>query len=108
MKLREKSVIVMKKCLNFPIVFGIKFFVILMVILVAGCTLTKEAKDRKEHISNSGQKLWEQNCSRCHNSPSPASFSDAEWDVVGSHMRVRAYLTGKEADAIIKFLKSIN
>ena len=85
----------------------IKLVLIISAFFIFGCTMTKEAQDKKAS-SNSGLKLWEQNCSRCHNSPSPAFFSDAEWDVVGAHMRVRAYLTGREADEIVKFLKSIN
>lgn len=86
---------------------SVRILMVTLVIFIYGCTMTKEAQDKKAS-SNSGLKLWEQNCSRCHNSPSPAFFNDAEWDVVGAHMRVRAYLTGKEADEIVKFLKSIN
>lgn len=85
----------------------IKIVLISLVVFILGCTMTKEARD-KQVSNNTGLKLWEQNCSRCHNSPSPGFFSDAEWDVVGAHMRVRAYLTGREADEIVKFLKSIN
>jgi len=86
----------------------IKLVLIISVVFIFGCSVTKESQEAAKLNSNTGLKLWEQNCSRCHNSPSPAFFSDEEWDVVGSHMRVRAYLTGKEADEIVKFLKSIN
>ena len=55
-----------------------------------------------------GGKLWAQNCSRCHNSRPATSFSDAQWDVITRHMRVRAYLTGTEARAIADFLKDGN
>lgn len=80
----------------------------LFILLIAGCAVKDSTQGEARVNQTSGLKLWEQNCSRCHNSPSPASFSDAEWDVVGAHMRVRAYLTGKETDEIVKFLKSIN
>jgi len=78
------------------------------VIIISGCAVKNATQESVITANYSGLTLWEQNCSRCHNSPSPASFSDAEWDVIGAHMRVRAYLTGKETDEIIKFLKTIN
>ena len=53
-------------------------------------------------------KLWAQTCTRCHNSRPAKSFSDAQWDVITRHMRVRAYLTGTEARAIAEFLKDGN
>ena len=86
----------------------IKIAALILVIFISGCMLTKGKNDKNEVSNNSGLKLWEQNCSRCHNVPEPASLSDNDWDIVGAHMRVRAYLTEKEADEIIKFLQSIN
>jgi hypothetical protein len=80
----------------------------MFLIIISGCAVKDNVQDNASSHHYSGLKLWEQNCSRCHNSPSPAFFSDAEWDVVGAHMRVRAYLTKKETDEIVKFLKSIN
>jgi hypothetical protein len=53
-------------------------------------------------------KLWAQNCSRCHNLRPAKSFSDAQWDVIVHHMRVRGNLTGQEARAIGAFLKEAN
>lgn len=81
---------------------------LLFILLITGCAVKDNVQSNADVNKYSGLKLWEENCSRCHNSPSPASFSDSEWEVVGAHMRVRAYLTGKETDEIIKFLKSIN
>ena len=43
---------------------------------------------------------------RCHNMRSPSTYTDAQWDVVVLHMRVRGYLTAKEARAIEEFLKA--
>jgi hypothetical protein len=54
----------------------------------------------------SGQELWSMNCSRCHNMRSPTMYSDAQWDVIVHHMRVRANITGAEQRAIADFLKS--
>lgn len=53
-------------------------------------------------------KLWAQTCMRCHNARPAKSFSDAQWDVITHHMRVRASLTGREAQAIAQFLKEAN
>ena len=54
----------------------------------------------------SGQELWSMNCQRCHNMRSPAMYSNAQWDVIVHHMRVRANITGAEQRAIADFLKS--
>jgi hypothetical protein len=56
----------------------------------------------------SGNQLWAENCGRCHNIRPPETFSDAQWAVVVHHMRLRANLTGDEADAILKFLQASN
>jgi len=58
--------------------------------------------------AKSGAQLWGENCLRCHNSPSPETFSDTEWDVAVMHMRVRANLTEPEAVKIAEFLKTAN
>jgi hypothetical protein len=33
-------------------------------------------------------------------------YSDAQWDVIVHHMRLRANITGQEQRAIVTFLKS--
>ena len=55
-----------------------------------------------------GAQLWAENCNRCHYAPAPDRYSDAQWDVVVHHMRMRANLTGEEARQIAVFLKSAN
>src|SRR6266480_3657384 len=67
----------------------------------AGASLAKTAV-----AGQSGAKLWAQNCGHCHNIRSPDSLSDAQWDVVMLHMRVRANLTAEEHRQILAFLKS--
>ena len=54
----------------------------------------------------SGAQLWAENCQRCHNLRSPASYSPAQWEVAMLHMRVRAPLTRDQHDKILAFLKS--
>ena len=55
-----------------------------------------------------GSELWAENCARCHNLRPPEYYSDAQWDTVVHHMRLRANLTGQEAKAIATFLKASN
>jgi cytochrome c5 len=52
-----------------------------------------------------GSKLWAETCQSCHNRPKPASYSNAQWDVIIHHMRVRANLTGPEARSVLEFIK---
>jgi hypothetical protein len=56
----------------------------------------------------SGVQLWSENCMRCHNGRPPEEFSDAQWDVIVHHMRLRANLTGEESREIVKFLQASN
>jgi hypothetical protein len=52
--------------------------------------------------------LWAENCGRCHNFRPPGEFSDAQWEVIVHHMRVRANLTASEHRSILAFLKASN
>lgn len=56
-------------------------------------------------LAKSGVQLWSENCQRCHNTPSPATFSPEQWETVGMHMQSRALLTDMERDKIVAFLK---
>lgn len=69
---------------------------------LSGCKVSEEIQ------AKSGAQLWGENCTRCHNVPSPADFSDSQWDLIGSHMRMRANLTARETEKIIEFLKAAN
>ena len=62
----------------------------------------------KESAGPDAAKLWAQTCTRCHNTRPATSFSDAQWEVITHHMRVRANLTGPETRAILEFLKDAN
>lgn len=79
------------------------FTVITAAALIGSCATPNEAMAAK-----SGAQLWGENCLRCHNTPSPETFSDLEWDVAVMHMRVRANLTEDEAVKIVAFLKTAN
>jgi cytochrome c5 len=49
-----------------------------------------------------GQQVFEQNCSRCHNTPQ--GFSPRISGTVTRHMRVRAGLSSEDEKAILRFL----
>ena len=53
-----------------------------------------------------GAELWSENCSRCHNLRPPQSYSDAQWQAIVMHMRLRADLTGPETRKITEFLQA--
>lgn len=55
-----------------------------------------------------GAQLWAENCTRCHNTPPPSIYSDAQWEAVGEHMRYKANLTDLEVTKVVAFLKSAN
>jgi cytochrome c5 len=49
-----------------------------------------------------GQKVFEQNCGRCHNAPQ--GFSPSISGTVSRHMRVRANLSQADYEALLHFL----
>jgi cytochrome c2 len=73
-----------------------------MMILLNSCTASQKISMK------SGAQLWAENCQRCHNTPSPSTFSPEQWETVGMHMQSRALLTNTERDKIVDFLKSAN
>ncbi len=89
----------MKKLQIIALIFSILF----AIIIVQSCKSTSNITESKF-----GAQLWGENCIRCHNTPSPETFSDTEWDVAVMHMRVRANLTESEAVKIADFLKTAN
>ncbi len=77
--------------------------------LVVGCTTPKAkapAGKSTTAAAPQGATLWAQNCGFCHNSRSPDSLGNAQWDVVTVHMRLRANLTADDARQISAFLRS--
>ena len=85
-----------------PLVISL-FILITAIAIISSCSSTSSLAEAK-----SGAQLWGENCIRCHNAPSPETFSDTEWDVAIMHMRIRANLTENEAVKIAEFLKIAN
>src|ERR1700723_3045300 len=57
------------------------------------------AEDSRVH---DGQKVFEQNCGRCHNAPQ--GFSPSISGTVSRHMRARANLSQADYEALLHFL----
>ena len=55
-----------------------------------------------------GAKTWADTCARCHNMRDPKSLRDDQWRAAVAHMRVRAGLTGEEAENVLVFLQQSN
>jgi cytochrome c2 len=82
----------------------------LIIITVFGLGLTiaitfSGCKASQQVSNKSGAQLWAENCQRCHNTPSPSTFSPDQWETVGLHMQSRALLTEEEKNKIVGFLK---
>lgn len=87
----------------------IKFSIGLIVAVFMTSIFIQSCASSKETIANkSGAQLWGENCIRCHSTPSPADFNDAQWKTIGLHMQDRANLTKAEAEKIVVFLQSAN
>ena len=74
-------------------------FAMMASFSIIGCKASQQVSNK------SGVQLWSENCQRCHNTPSPASFSPEQWETVGMHMQTRALLTDEERNKIVAFLK---
>ena len=61
-------------------------------------TRTKSAA----HSEDDGQRVFQQNCSRCH--AAPESFSPRISGTIVRHMRVRASLSQHDEQALLRFL----
>jgi mono/diheme cytochrome c family protein len=92
---------------------AIKFIAVIAIVLLTSILInmsliscSTEKITAYENVT--GAQLWGQNCIRCHNTPSPASYNDTDWNTIGLHMRVRANLTEKQANKIFDFIKSAN
>lgn len=65
-------------------------------------------EDGTKHVGKSGATLYRENCSRCHAERYPTERKDAQWETIMLHMRVRAQLTGQDAEQILEYLTGSN
>lgn len=63
----------------------------------------KQKNDAKssQQQQNEGQRIFEQNCSRCHNAPE--GFSPNISGTIVRHMRVRASLSKHDEEELLRF-----
>lgn len=90
---------------KFNLLYKVSFAIILLFSSVTLFSLNSCAPS-KAVAAKSGVQLWSENCQRCHNTPSPATFSPEIWETVGLHMQTRALITDKEREKIVEFLKA--
>lgn len=83
------------------LILSLSIVVAFTFMVAVSCTATKP-------FGKGGAQLWGENCMRCHNTPPPTSFGDEQWDVIATHMELRAQLTDQEMKTILEFLKSAN
>lgn len=83
-------------------------FILTISVILTNCSAPKNTRETSKDNQQLGMQLWLNECQRCHNIPDPTDFNDAQWDVIGAHMRTRANITGKEMELIVGFIKSAN
>jgi hypothetical protein len=65
-----------------------------------------QKKEQKKKVKKlSGPDLYAMHCNRCHPERYSPERTDAQWQTILLHMRVRANLPADQARAILKFLQ---
>ena len=75
--------------------------------LAAGCAAPKADGTRASHfahVQKTGNQIWAENCTRCHNPRPSTEYSAQQWDIITTHMRLRANLNGEEQRAVRDFM----
>lgn len=84
--------------------------VILLSSIFTSILATVHAQDKQNHAAaakpvqqkeEDGQKVFEQNCSRCHSAPE--GFSPRISGTIVRHMRVRANLSKEDEQKLLRF-----
>jgi mono/diheme cytochrome c family protein len=66
-------------------------------------TAKKTSKKTKKELT--GAELYAIHCNRCHPERYAPERTDVQWKTILTHMRVRANLPARQAEAILKFLQ---
>ncbi len=67
----------------------------------AASTVATAAK--AEHIRK-GEEVFSQRCGRCHDLPSPSSFTSSEWKPIMERMAPKAKLTAEETNWVLAYV----
>ena len=86
----------------------LKIITFLTICLIAAIAFVSGCKTPQAIVNKSGAQLWGEACIRCHNAPSPATYSDDQWTIIMGHMQIKAGLTDVETKKIEAFLKTAN
>ena len=81
---------------------------ILLVALVAAPAFAQSGPATDPARFARGARSWADHCERCHNLRDVKDLPDFEWEVVVTHMQIRANLPGQMAEDIKAFLKGSN
>ena len=100
MRMRSKIRYVALGSLGLGLMFGM-----VLGVLTGPVSAEDEAPGRKALVRQ-GAREWSAYCGSCHNARPPSERSPAEWDTIMLHMRVRANLPARDAQALLEFLKS--
>jgi len=73
--------------------------------LVASTVAAQDEPTEKE-LFRRGAKIWPYYCGHCHNARPGGEFNRLEWDTLMLHMRVRANLPAKDAEALRVYLRA--
>jgi hypothetical protein len=83
----------------------ILFLIVILFCITTLVAMMGSCKPSQKVAAKTGVQLWAENCQRCHNTPSPNSFSAEQWETIGMHMQTRAMITQDERNKIVAFLK---
>lgn len=81
----------------------IALILLVLFTFIYSCGVNKRITTEKN-----GTQLWAENCSRCHNMPSPLNYDDDKWETISMHMKIRANISNDEIKLIKEFLQSAN
>lgn len=82
---------------------GILAFLFAIALILPGLAQqpSAAAKPKPKRTPSAGELVFQQNCSRCHNAPQ--GFSPRISGTIVKHMRVRASLSKKDEEALLRF-----
>lgn len=84
---------------------SVKSWTLPAVLFLALCIFCPNPAIARER---DGAQLYQQNCSRCHSERFATEKTDAQWQTVMLHMRIRGQIPSKDADAILDYLQQSN
>lgn len=71
-------------------------------------TAQEAPKAVKAKAALDGVKVFGWYCGACHSERYPRERTDGEWDMIVTHMRVRANLSADQTKAVLRYLKENN